>query len=83
MAVFFPSMLVGVAQKAGIKVPPDPEGKYNPDEYPHWTVLCHWQLGRSLPRWEAPLHNAQVIAAIPDDRIKLVQWHELENMGAL
>ena len=77
----FEEMLVEPAVQAGIKIPDDPY-KYDPEEFPHWTVFCNWQLGRSLPSPDSHFRNAQIIAAVPDDRIKLIYTSEMIDLGA-
>lgn len=69
-------MLVRFAKDAGIAVPADLDD-FDYDSFPHWTVYTEIQLGRPVSG-ESPLRNAQVIAAIPDDRIRYVTTAELE-----
>lgn len=69
-------MLVRFARDADIAVPPDLD-EYDKEQFPHWEVYAAMQLGRPISG-ESPLLNAQVIAAIPDDRIRKVMATELE-----
>jgi hypothetical protein len=77
----FPGMLRKYAWQAGMPTPPDAD-QFDPEQYPHFQVFCHWQLGRSLPGMTAPQWNADLIANIPDEEIRKVTWHQLESMGA-
>lgn len=71
-------MLVSAAKKAGIKVPPDPEN-YSIDEYPHWHVYAYMQVGAPMPDSSAHWSNAEVVAAIPNDRIREVTPKQLRE----
>lgn len=70
-------MLVRFAQEVGIAVPPDLDA-YDKEQFPHWEVYAAMQLGRPISG-DSPLRNAQVIVAIPDDRIRQVSVAELES----
>ena len=72
--------LVNPAKDAGIKVPDDLDN-YNHDEYVHWTVFCNVQLGRRMPSPNSHWRNAEIIAAIPDDKIQLITMSELIDLG--
>ncbi|MFZ2152062.1 MAG: hypothetical protein WAV09_03080 [Minisyncoccia bacterium] len=82
MAYLMPEMIVALAEAAKIKVPPNLE-KYDTNEFPHWHVLLNTQLGASLPTPDAGWHNARVIAAIPDKRIRKVTMADLRKLGCL
>lgn len=72
-------MLVGAADQAGMKVPPDPE-YFSSEEFPHFYVFCAVQLGRRMEpgeHWE----NAKVIAAIPEEEIRSVTLEKLIDKG--
>lgn len=71
-------MLVQPAKKAGIKVPPDPE-TYDVDEYPHWHAYIVMQVGAPMPDPSAHWSNAEVIATVPDDRIREVTPKQLRE----
>lgn len=71
------AMLVSFAKSAGIAVPPDLDD-FDRNLFPHWTVYTEMQLGRPIGG-ESQLKNAQVIAAVPDDRIRHVTTAKLES----
>lgn len=75
--ILLDDILVHFAKDAGIAVPPDLD-VYDKEQFPHWMVYTVMQLGRPISG-ESPLLNAQVIAAIPDDRIRQVPVAELES----
>ena len=75
----FPVMLVEAAEKAGIKVPPNPD-KFDSTEFPHFAVYCNVQLCRRI-RWGEHWGNAEVIAAVPNDKIMTVTLTDLLDMG--
>lgn len=76
----FPGMLVPHASSAGMKVPKDPEN-FDANEYPHFYVYREFQLGRSILRGTSHWENAKIIAEIPEDRIRLVTFDELLELG--
>lgn len=78
--IAFRGMLVGAAEKAGIKIPADPD-KYDKDEYTHWHVFCLVQLGRPTRYHGEHWDNAKVIAEIPDDEIAKVMLEDLIGRG--
>ena len=78
--IAFPAMLVGPAEEAGMKVPPDADN-FDINEYPHFGVYCNCQLGAALPRPTSHWHNAKVIAEIPEDQIKTVSIIDLLGLG--
>jgi len=75
----FPSMLVGAAAKAGMKVPPDADD-FDAAEFPHFAVFCNVQLCRPV-RMGEHWDNAKVIAAIPDEKIMQVTLMEMIALG--
>ena len=84
----FQSMIHSAAEKAGMKVPAtelldavDDEPTWNPEEYPHFQVFCHAQLGRSVFRHGQHWDNAKIIAAIPIEEIKTVTFEGLIAKG--
>jgi hypothetical protein len=77
--IVFPRMLLGAAEKAGMKTPPDADN-FNAQEFPHFAVYCAMQLCRPI-RWGEHWENAVVIAAIPDDKIMLVTHDDLAQLG--
>jgi len=78
--IAYPELLTGPAEDAGITVPENPR-EYNGDTYPHWDVFCKVQLGAPMPSWTAQWENAQVIGQIPEDKIRLVTYKQLEKLG--
>lgn len=73
-------MLVGPAEKAGMKVPENVDN-FDRNEYPHFAVYCAIQLGAPMPYPTAHWDNAKLIASIPDDKIRAVTLSELKEMG--
>ena len=79
-----PTMLMAPAIKAGMKVPPEDEvleGRYNPEEYPHFHVFLYVQLGSPMPNPHAHWDNAKLIASISDEEIRTVTGSQLEQKG--
>lgn len=78
----FAGMLVDAAEKAGIKVPKDPENfEDQKNEYPHWFVFCVLQLGRSMPYSGVHYNNAKLIGSLSNDEIVKVSVENLLGMG--
>ena len=75
-----PTMLVSPATRAGIKCPSDVEN-YDVNEFPHFFVYARMQLGTSIPSPNSPWRNAEIIAAISDDKICKVTPKELVDLG--
>jgi len=73
-------MLISPAEKAGMKVPPD-VNDFEGGEYPHFAVYCNIQLGSPMPHPTAHWDNAEVIAAVSDDKIKSVTFNDLVAAG--
>lgn len=46
-------------------------------------VYKEFQIGRPIIRNTSHNDNARIIAAIPNDKIKKVNWIELEELGAV
>lgn len=78
--IAYPELLVGPAEEAGIKVPPDVEN-YNDSQFPHWHMFCLIQLGSPMPHWTAHWENAKVISKIPEADLKKITFDDLESMG--
>lgn len=74
--IMFPEMIAQAAEKAGMLVPPDANGEWNPEEYPHFSIFCDVQLCRRI-RWGENWENAKVVARIPLDKIKTVTLNDL------
>ncbi len=76
----FVSMLVDPAQKAGMKVPPDPEN-YDKGEYVHFYVFEHCQLGQPMPYPGCDFDNAKLIAELSEDEVRGITYPELVDKG--
>jgi len=74
----FPGMLVAAAEKAGMKVPDNPDNlsSWEDEVYPHFFVFCQVQLGCAV-HWGEHWNNAKVISEIPDNEIMLITIEEL------
>jgi hypothetical protein len=66
------SMLIDAAGKAGMKVPPDAD-EFDAAEFPHFRVFCNLQLCRPMKMDGEHFRNAEVIAQIPEERIKTMK----------
>lgn len=76
----FPGMLVPHCKEAGIKVPENPDGEWDPEAFPHFHVFCAVQLGRAM-FWSEPPGNAKVIAELTEDECKTITWEQLFARG--
>ena len=76
----FPKMLVPSAERAGMKVPPDPDN-YTKKEYPHFWVFAVCQLGAPMPYPGVVWDNAQVVAGLSDDEILEISYEQLIERG--
>jgi len=76
----FPGMLATAAEKAGMKVPSDPDGEWKPEEFPHFNIFCVVQLGRRI-RWGEHWKNAKVVAAIPEEKLESITLMDLIESG--
>lgn len=80
--IAFPSMLVQVAQDAGMKVPDDPNAfEEHRDECPHFFCFCVLQLARSVVYHGEHFDNAKIIAAIPKKRLMKMTLQDFLNAG--
>jgi len=79
----FPSMIVPAAEKAGIKLPDNPDDLegYNPEEYIHWHAFTLMQLGASMPYPSVHFDNAEVIAKISEEDLKNFTYQDLIDAG--
>jgi hypothetical protein len=73
----FATMLVEHAKAAGIKVPKTP-GNFDKEEFPHFAIYCHMQIGRPIIG-TSHVDNAKTIAAIPDSKVKTITFGELNS----
>lgn len=71
----YPGMLVGAAEDAGMKVPPDTEN-YDPKEYPHFDLFCLLQLARPM-QWGEQFDNAKILAEIPIEELRKMTVKQL------
>jgi len=78
--IAYPRVLVPAAEKAGIKIPPDPN-EFDSEEYPHFHVLCIMQLGSPMPYWGVIWDNAQVVADCNDEEILEITAQQLIDRG--
>jgi hypothetical protein len=78
--IAFPEMLIEAAEKAGMKVPPNPED-FDRTDFMHFFVFAAVQVGAPMPYPDAHWHNAELIAQIPDSEIELVTYQELLDRG--
>lgn len=76
----FIEMLIKPAEDAGMKIPDNLED-YDANEYPHFYVYSRIQKGAPMPFSTAHFHNAQVIAKVPEDKIRKVTYDELVKEG--
>jgi hypothetical protein len=80
--IAFVSLLGCVANKAGMKVPADPDRWWNPNEFPHFAVFKAIQLGVPMEPAD-PDHNARIIKDIPDEQIRKVTFDDLKRLGVV
>lgn len=78
--IIFPGMIASAAEKAGMKVPPEPDGDWDAKEYPHFNIFCTVQLCRAI-RWGEHWENAKVVARIPEDKLQTVTLQDLIDDG--
>lgn len=76
-----PSLLAVAAREAGIKLPEDIDADFESDEYPHWFVFLSVQTGLRMPSPGCHFENAKIVAAIPEDEIRLVTISMLRDLG--
>lgn len=76
----FPMMLVDPAEKAGMRVPDNPDD-FDETEYPHFFVFCQVQLGSPMPTPVAHWDNAKVVAELTEDEIKTTTFEDLIERG--
>lgn len=77
--IVFPDMIAEAAKKAGMKVPPDVDN-FDAEEYPHFQVYCNVQLGVPIT-WGNHWTNAEIIAKIPENKIKATSLNDLYKLG--
>lgn len=77
----FAGMIAKAAEDAGIKVPNEPDGDFDKDEFPHFAVFCNVQLCRAMTDPAEHWGNAHIIAKIPNDQIRNVTISHLRDLG--
>lgn len=85
IAFFFPSMYADLLHEdMKAKLPPGDldSGEFDKEQFPHWTVFLAVHLGQAFDD-NTILHNSQIIANIPDDKIKLIKTEQLEALGVI
>lgn len=80
VAFFFKGMLTDYIPDDCMKVPNDPDGEYNKEDYPHFEVFCALHLASGM-EYETLEHNARIIGNIPDEQIRLVTVPILQELG--
>lgn len=83
--IVFPSMIAEAAERAGMKVPPNVDNvNFEPDsckeEYPHFFAYCCLQLCRPII-WGNHWQNAEIIAKVPEDKLKTMTEQDFRNLG--
>jgi hypothetical protein len=80
--IAFPNILASYAKDAGMPVPEDPDKFLEfKEEFPNFAVYCLLQLGTSMPTAMSARTNADVIAAVPADKVKDMTLAEFEALG--
>jgi len=77
-------MIAGVAKKAGIKTPKNPDDDFDRNAYPHFFVFCEITLGRAISAgtWHSwAEYNAKIIASLSEERIKTMTLGNLVDVG--
>jgi hypothetical protein len=77
--LIYPSMISESASQAGIKVPENPDGDWDPKEFPRFTVFCNAQLCRPLSSWDEHWGNAKIVASFDDPNS--VTFEQLRKKG--
>jgi hypothetical protein len=80
--MIFPGMIAQAATNAGMKVPanPDDMGSWELDDFPHFAFFCIVQLGVQIT-WGNHWHNAEIIANIPEDKLRKMDYDQLYELG--
>ena len=77
----YPGMFYNHIKDSKLKMPDDFEN-YNPEEYPNFHVFMLMYLGQPIDI-AALEDNANIIAEIPEENIKSVNFNDLLEMGAV
>lgn len=78
--IAIPIMLVSPAEKAGMKVPEDPDN-FKREDYTHFFIFLTVQLGAPMPYPSAHWDNAKLIASLSDEEVKSVTYQQLLDKG--
>lgn len=78
--IAFPFMLIGPAEKAGIKVPKNVEN-YEPEQFIHWHIYQKVQLCAAMPSPSSHWNNANLIASYSEEQAQLVTYQQLLDDG--
>jgi len=78
--IAYPNMLIEPAKSAGIKCPNNAD-HFDPEEFVQFAVFCSAQLGQPNPYPGCHWDNAKVIASISEDKLKLITFDELYELG--
>lgn len=79
--ISFPSLLTVHAQNAGIKAPPNVDD-YDIYAYPHFYAYSRVQVGRPIIG-ESHVRNAEIIAAVSQNKIEKITFKELKKLGVV
>ena len=78
----YPGMIADIAKDAGMKVPKNPDGKWDFQKFVKFGVLCNLTLGRGI-NWggarDAIHRNAEIIQAIPMADLKKMTLEEVRG----
>lgn len=78
--IIYPSMLIDAAEKAGMRVPKNPDEGFDTKKFAHFNIFCTVQLCRPV-RWGEHWDNAKVVARIPNENLDKVTLQDLLNDG--
>lgn len=79
--ISFPSILLSHARNAGMKIPRNVDD-YDAAQYPHFYVYSCIQVGRPIIG-ESHIRNAEIIAAVPQNKIEKITFKELRKLGVV
>lgn len=87
--IAFPSMLIGAAELANMKIPPNADDYHEGgikqeklrQDFPHFYCFCVLQLGKPVRYHGEHWDNAKIIAAVPDDKIMTLKLEDFLDLG--
>lgn len=80
--IAFPSILASYAKDVGMPVPVDPDQFLEEKEqFPNFAVYCLLQIGTAMPNWNSARTNAEIVAAVPADKVKDMTLADFEALG--